>query len=229
MAVSVATIRADELLKRDTQPPTYRSVERNCLKTRIGALVAFWESIHVAKCNVSNDARAVVPRQLYRPYGSALPRAGVLPTYEESVLDVPPDYTMTDALAKVHTSDESGIITSNKVEIGQDRKQENHELFGVLEKLDLQSSDHIRTHAGKKAKKAAKQAQMSKWADSDNEEKKEGEDGAAGDDNAGGGDAGGAGGDDPPGGNGGDDGDELNDSGKKGKKVRAQGHKASSV
>ena len=166
MAVSVATFHEDELRKRDTRPPTYRSVESDALKTGIRALVRLWESrssVSHARCPVSNDARGVVPRELFRPYGSARPRVGVPPTYEESVLDAPPDYTCTDALAMARNFDDSRITASTKVDVGREYRQEVGELLRSQHvKLDLTSSDHIRAHANKKTKKAAKQAQMSK-------------------------------------------------------------------
>lgn len=212
MAVSVETFREDELLKRDIQPPAYPSAEQNALRTRIRALVGFWEKLNGSDASEVKPASGIAPRDIFRPYGSGVP-----PTYEESVLDQPPDYTSTDAFASAQWLGDSSVTASIKVEIERDYRQEVCEaLKAYVDKLDLNSTEHIRSHANKKAKKAAKQQQMSKWADSDNEDKKAGEDGAAGDDNGGGGDAGGAGGD-APGGNGGDDGDEW-DSGKKGKK-----------
>lgn len=189
------------------------------------ALVGFWEdlrdrnasakhcvrSTEVAARHSAGSTKKGVERELFKPWRSPEPHVAPPPSYEESVADLPPDYTNTDGLAVVHFS---------KLPLegsGLERKQEHKSdvgLFGRDTPVDLSAKEGIRSHANKKAKKAAKAVQQAKWADSDDEGKKEGDDGGnAGGDGAGGGDAGGgAGGDggDPPGGgdDGGDGGDD---------------------
>lgn len=134
------------------------------------------------------------------------------PAYEESLRDIPPDYTSTDELAR-----------SNASYLSHDHKCD-HSLRSrpatnaVDDKIDLTQPHNIRQHVNKKAKQAQKKAQQAKWADSDDEAKKdepaEEEKGAGGNGGAG---AGGSG--DPPGG--GDDdwwNDGNNGGGKKNKK-----------
>lgn len=130
------------------------------------------------------------------------------PSYEESLADVPPDYTGTDAAAVVNSLVDvklrldfpDAIATSRDSQRRSDAKLDFNEPYG------------IRYHA-KKAKKAAKTAQQAKWADDDGDKKDEppADDGAGGDAGGdGGGDAGGGdGGGEPPGGDGGDDPDDI--------------------
>jgi len=137
------------------------------------------------------------------------------PSYEDSLADVPPDYTGTDAVAVISS------LVDVKIDLGfpdaaaaatrRDSQQSSDD------KLDFNQPYGIRSHA-KKAKKAAKAAQKEKWADDDGEKKEEppADDGAGGDagggdggGDAGGGGDGGDGGGDPPGGDGGDDPEDI--------------------
>ena len=146
------------------------------------------------------------------------------PTYEESLADLPPDYSATDDGAVVQT------LLGSKLDLlpsaRRSRKQPSgHGLFDV--KIDWSEIEGVRMHA-KKKKKAA-----TNW-ESDNEEEKKkkeeeanaggGDGGAGGGDDAGGGTGGDGGGGDPPGGgdDGGDDGDDWGAAGggKKKKKKK---------
>ena len=149
---------------------------------------------------------------LFRPHSDVRPDAVPPPTYEDSLQDLPPDYTSTDALATSYFLTHE-IEKSNYYVLDQKLHfwvPETHE------KVDLTEIEGIRSYANKKAKKAAKAAQQAKWADSDNEENgnAEGGDGEGGGDGGDGGDggagAGGDGGDPPGGGDGGDDDDWWN-------------------
>ena len=201
--------------------------ERAChgLKSRIGALVGFWEGLREGVAprkqlsgtcgasvgNGSKDGGKDGGRELFKPYRAPEPQFDPPPSYDDSITDLPPDYTATDALAAV-------CFSSLPLDgVPAERKQEGKSNTGLFEldvKVDLSEVEGVRSHANKKAKKAAKAAQQAKWADSGDEgEKKEGEEGTG--DGGGGEDAGGgAGGDggDPPGGGdggGGDDGDDF--------------------
>jgi hypothetical protein len=143
------------------------------------------------------------------------------PSYDESFADLPPDYTVTDALAIAHapeytpfTSHDDSLCSgvSKRLRIG------NSSLFSSSFFFDEKSlyadidfgycETGIKSHAKKKAKPAAKKPAA---ASTPPEEKKEEE-------AAGGGDGGGG---DPPadgGAGGGDGGDGGDDGGKKGKK-----------
>jgi hypothetical protein len=139
------------------------------------------------------------------------------PTYEESLLDLPPDYTCTDALATVDCSAKTVDVFSLHVWREEKSKAGSDSTYYDI---DFSHNGAIQ-HAGKKAKQAAKKAQQAKWLDSDNEENKDGgaDDGDGGDGGGGDGDGGaGAGGDggDPPGG--GNDDDEWGNTGGKKKK-----------
>lgn len=122
MAVAVASLDADlrarGLHKRDTPPRRIRSTESHGVQTGIRTLLGFWEDLTsshefntrgrrwrrvvgkdgsrtvVLKQDV--DAK-VVPRELLRPYRTASLVDAVTspPSYEESVQDVPPDYTVS--------------------------------------------------------------------------------------------------------------------------------------
>lgn len=155
------------------------------------------------------------------PYGSKPP------SYDEALLDAPPDYTTTNELATVrlwHDTANPPPYASNWPS-EQDTKQRST--------VDFSSREGIREHASKKAKQAARRAQQAKLFDSDNEDNKR--DGAGnGDDNGNGGEGAGNGGDnngdggdgdggDPPGGGGGggggdDEEENLNNNKKKKKK-----------
>lgn len=244
MAVSVATfpahLLAHESPRHDTRPLTVPSDDaRGSLKTRIKALVGYWESLSGLNASQPNKRRFRVnatanerthcgqggpARELLEPRGTTPCESAAPPAYEDCLNDVPPDYTTTDALATAQILRDSEIIDLPF----EDRKAKDVQIKSIQYlgdvKVDFTETDNIRTHANKKAKKAAKAAQQAKWADSDNEDKKDGEDGGAGDENKdGGGDAGagGDGGGDPPGGGGGgDDDDEWWNGGGGGKKKK---------
>lgn len=145
-------------------------------------------------------------RDLFKPCGSVVtPHTVPPPTYEESIADLPPDYTDTAAAATACLKSD----VKESLDFGGDRNL-HPESKELPNDLDVSEIDGIRSYANKKTKKAAKATQQAKWADSDNEENKdEGADGADG--GSGGGDGGsGAGGDggDPAGGGGNGDDDE---------------------
>lgn len=242
--VSVATSGGEllaprESLKRDIQPLSAVSDEkqrRALLKTGIRALVGFWENLQSG--NVSND-RAFLPqrpdvagRELWRPYGLLRSHGvenGLLPSYEDCIQDLPPDYTATDSLANAHNLQDADVATNR----AETRKSHStaHQLLGqvVDVKVDFTAEEGFRTHAKKKAKKAAAASQRNKWADNSGDEGEkeggaDGADGGGGDDAAGGDAGGGDGGGEPPGGgddNNGDDGDDwYGGGGKKNKKKK---------
>jgi uncharacterized membrane protein YgcG len=159
------------------------------------------------------SAKDNVERELFRPYGEVRPRAVPPPTYEESLLDLPPDYTNTDSLAAV----DSLCLFQNVFEsFALADAKSARSTSTVYVDIDLSKVEGIRQHANKKAKQAAKKAQQAKWMDSDNEENKDGTaDGGDGGDANGGGDAGGGGADPPGGGDGGDEDDWWNSGPKK--------------
>jgi hypothetical protein len=174
------------------------------LRSRIKALVGFWERINDAKHarNVNNGSptNPAHGRELFKPRDEVRPRALPPPSYEDSLNDLPPEYVSTDALATTKLFWDVSCPGSGS------------KMFSDAGKVDLGAIEGIREHANKKAKKAAKQAAKDKWADDDNEEKKEdapadGGGGGGGDDAGGDGGAG-AGGDPPGGGDGGDNNDE---------------------
>lgn len=232
MAASVVSFKEDRLvhgsLKQGIRRQKTLSGEKwagNGLKSCIRALVGFWEgpqdsdtsrkscgsSLEVFGTSASLTGQKSRERELFRPYRAPEPQVTQPPSYEDSVADLPPDYTATDALAAVYFPS----LPLDSAEAKRKPKQQSRpHFFKADDKVDLSAIEGIRSHANKKAKKAAKAAQQAKWADSDNEEKKDGdgEENADGD-GAGGGGAGGDGGD-PPGG--GDDGDDwFNDFKKK--------------
>ncbi|TKA67546.1 hypothetical protein B0A55_08643, partial [Friedmanniomyces simplex] len=132
------------------------------------------------------------------------------PPYEDCS-DLPPDYTSTEALATVQ------LNVSAFDRPGKDAAAANGARRSATDEIDFTSPAGIRSHANKKAKKAAKATQKDKWAGSDDEgEKPPDGDGEGGAGDGAGGDGGfGAGGDggDPPGdgGNGGGDGGDGGD------------------
>lgn len=210
-----------ELPKPGIQPPTKVSDdnENGGLRTRIRALVGFWESLTSAEGpqrRKSSQKQEVVPRELWRPFHctSTIDAISPPPSYEDCVHDLPPDYTATDSLAYAQCLLQDGEVATNGSETRERGSTRTSQLFG--DPFDIKEG--FRQHAKKKAKKAAAAAQKAKWADSDDEEKKE--EGAEGEENGGGDSNGGgdAGGGDAPGGgdegNGGDD-DWWNDAGGK--------------
>jgi len=155
----------------------------------------------------------------------------LLPSYEETLNDQPPDYTNTSDPASVRL----------ELPITKDLKTQSFLQFPSFEipssyhsesstSIDFSTLDHIRSHAGKKAKQAEKKAAQAKWADSGDEGggSKGGEDGEPKGD--GGGAPGGAGGGNGDGGNGNEDGGgdwdtgrgKQNKKGKKGKKQQEE-------
>jgi hypothetical protein len=221
MAVSVVSYSADlpvhDWLKRDT--PQRRIGLDNAelqrgLRTRIRALVGYWEELR--DCRVSRrpysgnlpswtavlNAKDVTRRELFKPYGTVRPAAVLPPTYEESIQDLPPDYTETGAIATACVWRDA-----KEVPLGNGDQKFHPDVKDVPSEFDVSQVEGIRSYANKKAKKAAKVAQQAKWADSDNEENND--EGGDGQDGDGGGDggsgAGGDGGDAPGGGDNGDD------------------------
>jgi hypothetical protein len=237
MAATVASYTGDRLVttlspyRPETWPPrkTGQDDEREWLCASMEALAGLWRdfkngksrtfdtrsramqsyraglggpSVKHTRQDVNQQTRAVQLLDLFsRPP----------PSYEDSLTDVPPDYTGTDAAAAVNS------LVDVKLDLGfPDAAATSRDSQRRSDaKLDFNQPHGIRYHA-KKAKKAAKTAQKEKWADDDGEKKEEppADDGAGGGD-AGGGDAGGDaggggdGGGDPPGGDGGDEPDDI--------------------
>lgn len=245
MAATVASYTGDRLVtttaasahspsQPEIWPPrkTGSDDEREWLCASIGALAGLWSDFKNGK-NRTFDARCRAV-QGYRRAGLGSPSAKHTrqdvnqqtraiqpldsfshppPSYEENLADVPPDYTGTDAAAVVNSlvdvKLDLGLPDAAAATCRESRRRSDA-------KVDLNQPHGIRSHAGKKAKKAAKSAQKEKWADDDGEKKEEppADDGAGGDAGGGdgGGDAGGGDGDgggDPPGGDGGDDPDDI--------------------
>jgi hypothetical protein len=242
MAATVASYTGDRLVTTTYSPsqpetwPTRKTGsddEREWLCASIGALAGLWSDFKNGK-NRTFDTRSRVVQGYRAGLGSPsmkharqdvnqptravqlldlFPRPP--PSYEESLADVPPDYTGTDAAAVVNSLVDAklGLDFPDAAATCRDSQRRSDA------KLDFNQPHGIRYHA-KKAKKAAKTAQKAAWADDDGDKKEEppADDGAGGD--AGGGDAGGgdAGGDaggggdgggDPPGGDGGDDPEDI--------------------
>lgn len=235
MAVSVSSSSDGRLVpdspRQGTQRPRTASGDGrhgNGLRWRIRALAGIWEELKgldapprhcVGRADLAGTSSWLsggkcVERELFKPYRAPEPHIEPPPpSYDESVADLPPDYTDTNALAAVSfaTLPLEGSLAERKQE-----QTTRAGVFGQDAKVDLSHVEGIRSHANKKAKKAAKAAQQAKWAGSDDEEKKDGEGGENPDgDGAGGGDAGGGaggdGGDPPGGGDGGDGGGEDGD------------------
>jgi hypothetical protein len=235
MAVSVASV-SDDLLVCDSRKRETRrwrtgldEVARKGQKTWIKQLFGFWEELK--NCNAQRSAPGVfqvsnakdsIVQELFRPYAEVRPSAAPPPTYEESLSDLPPDYSSTDALATV------GVFACT-TDLASGGKQDSKQIarsgpFEISADLDISKIEGIREHANKKAKQAAKKTQQSKWADDGDGENPDG--GAAGGegDQTGGGDggagagAGGDGGDPPGGGDGGGDDDLWNTGGGNKKK-----------
>ena len=135
------------------------------------------------------------------------------PGYEDSVNDLPPDYTSTDVLvtsaypkSPLHIHTPVARTTTSNLDVSWPEKSERID-------VDLTTPHNIRSHANKKAKQAAKAAKTAKWADSGDEgEGSKGGEGGSANGGDGGSAAGGAGGGD----DGGDDaGSKKNKKGKK--------------
>lgn len=182
--------------------------------------MGFWETL--------TANRNVAFTELWKPYRDAAQEVGALPSYEDCLLDLPPDYTTTGLLAQAHCVQTADVATNNAWPRTPFKTTAQPLLRASRIEVDFNAEDCYRTHAGKKAKKAAKAAAQSKWAGSDNEDNKQepsgGGDGGGGNGNDEGGGAGGAGdGEDPSGGgnNGGDDGgDDWSGNTKKSKKKK---------
>lgn len=143
---------------------------------------------------------------LFNPCSIGRAATVTLPTYVESIQDVPPDYTTTNALATAYTTNVG--IEANTCDLGCQKFDLG--VGNLHVEVDFSDVEGIRSHANKKAKKAAKEAQQAKWADSDGEGNNDGaaEGGEDPNGNAGGDGGAGAGGDGgtpPGGGDGGDD------------------------
>jgi hypothetical protein len=230
MAATAALYTGDRLVAHSPElhpwPRRTGSDERKGLRARIANLAGLWNGFTNAKrrtCesgrvgytgtvsgikdvkSVKYQTRAIHTLDLFSP-----------PSYEESLADVPQDYTVTDALATVQ-----GLVDVN-LDLGVPEAGLRHAQRRSDVKVDLTEPQGIRYHAKKKAKAAAKNAQKDKWGGDDEEKKEEApaDDGAgggdagggdgAGDTGGGGGGGGGDGGDDPPGGDGGgDDPDDI--------------------
>jgi hypothetical protein len=138
------------------------------------------------------------------------------PTYEESIQDLPPDYTETGAIA-------TACIWKDAKNLSNGDQKFHPDVKDIPGEFDASQIDGVRSCANKKAKKAAKAAQQAKWADSDNEENQdEGGDGQDGGGDGNGGSGAGGDGGDPPGGGGNGDDDEWWNTGnsKKDKKKK---------
>lgn len=235
MAATVASYTGDRLVttrspsQPETWPPRKTGLddEREWLCASIEALAGLWSDIMNGK-NRTFDTRSRAMREYRAGIGSPAMRhtrqdvnqqtravhlldllSSLPPSYEDSLADVPPDYTGTDAAAVVNSlvDVKLGLDFPDAVATSRDSQRRSDA------RPDFNQPHGIRYHA-KKAKKAAKAAQKEKWADDDGEKKEEppADDGAGGDAGGGdtGGDAGGGdGGGDPPGGDGGDDPDDI--------------------
>ncbi|KAK5717940.1 hypothetical protein LTR15_008783 [Elasticomyces elasticus] len=205
MAALVATYNGDLLvrdwLRRDTRPKTGPTDTRHELRIRLRALAAHWEQSCRDRVVCTQDGASPVRKDLFRPV--AAPQIAGSPVCDDSATDLPPDYTVTEALANVQLD----VSTAHRPD--QDRLPAAHSETGDV---DLTTPTGIRYHAKKKAKQAAKAAQNNSWGSGDEGEKPpggEGEDGAPPPDGDAGTGAGGDGGDPPgDGGNGGNDGDD---------------------
>lgn len=216
MAASVASYTGDRLVTRSPEPnPWPRRTgldEGKWLRTRIESLAGLWKFYKDDKSRTCKRGRVgytgtvsgIKDMESVKYQSHAIHTLDLFspPSYEESLADVPPDYTATDALANVQ-----GLVDV-KLDLGLPEAGLRNSQRRSDVKVDLTEPQGIRYHAKKKAKAAAKGAQKDKWGDE--EEKKEeppADDGAGGDAGGGdgGGDAGGGGegGGDPPGGDGG--------------------------
>ncbi|TKA80427.1 hypothetical protein B0A55_03398 [Friedmanniomyces simplex] len=236
MAALVATyngdLRARDWLKRGIPLPRTGPIDtRHELRKRIRALAGLWEDLcrtedvyttkRQADSTGVSSGRAHARKELFRPIAMPQVAAESPPPPYEDCSDPPPDYTSTEALATVQ------LNVSAFDGPGKDAAASNGARRSATDEIDFTSPAGIRSHANKKAKKAAKATQKDKWAGSDDEgEKPPDGDGEGGAGDGAGGDGGfGAGGDggDPPGdggngaGDGGDGGDDWTAGGTTGK------------
>lgn len=134
------------------------------------------------------------------------PSYDTLPSYDDCVSDLPPDYTQTDALARMQALYQIDHLRERSQKTSKDQKLWTD--GGLLQpKVDFSSSEHFRSHVSKKDKKAAKAKKQAAWGDEDNEGEKPA--GEGGEEN--GGNGGGEGGGDGAGGAGGGDGGDGGD------------------
>lgn len=170
MATAVAAYTGD-LLVRDwlkrgiPQRKTGSDDSRNNgLRSHIKALVGYWETLHHTgdlKGASSHHGQTGLcatkksqTRELFRPV--AMPQIAVPPPlYSESLDDLPPDYTLTDTLAAVQLAGDATLLS-----VQYEAEKKSGRPAGSSD-IDLTSPEGIRSHANKKAKKAAKQAQVS--------------------------------------------------------------------
>lgn len=228
MAATVASYTGDRLVTRspESYPQQRRtgSDEGKGLRARIASLAGLWKIYYTSseksrtcskydRIGYTATVSDIKDMECVTYHSHALHTLDLFspPSYDESLSDVPPDYTATDALAVVQ-----GLVDV-KLELGLPEAGLRQSQRRTDIKVDLTEPKGIRYHAKKKKGAAAKK---NAWADE--EEKKEeppAEEGAGGDagggdgaGDAGGGDAGGGdGGGDPPGGDGGggDDPDDI--------------------
>lgn len=153
------------------------------------------------------------------------------PAYEDTLDDLLPDYTATDALACAQVTPPLYLPSKPENSPWKALAALPGPLFADTVLVDWTSVEKIRIHISKKQKKAQQKAQQAKWADSDHEgdgAKDGGEEGGNDEHNSNDGHGGGAGGGDD--GNGGDDGkggddEEDWDYGSKKKKKGKKGKK----
>ena len=145
-----------------------------------------------------------------------------LPSYNDSVADLPPSYDLKEDLA-------SDQLASKRLDIPPTYDYTQQSIISSPEPMtapdiDFGDISNFRQAAGKKAKKAAKQASQAKWADDGDGGSKDGGDGEENGEGGGGG-GGGSNGGDGGGGDGGGGGDDWDDwdtgkNKKKGKKAK---------
>ena len=231
MAVSVASIN-DGLLARNSprQGIGRRKIGirddsrfHKGLKSRIRALVGFWEDVKYcstpsipfssdwqdSEWSAAFGPRDCVTREIFKPYGTTQPIDVPPPTYEESIQDLPPDYITNETFAAAQLPNYATVASKDGVCHRQKPDSCENYFPEVYVTVDWSEVEGIRSFANKKAKQAAKKAQQAKWADSDNEDNQSG--GADGDEDGndnGGGDGGSGAGGDAPDGNGGDEPDD---------------------
>jgi hypothetical protein len=222
MAATVASYTGDRLVTRspESYPPQRRTGldEGRRLQTRIESLAGLWNIYMNGKSGTckrngigyTGAISDIKDMKSLKYQSHAIHTLDILspPSYKECLVDVPPDYTATDALAVVQ-----GLVDV-KLDLGLPRAGLRQSQRRSDSKLDFTEPYGIRYHAKKKKAAAKKNA----WDDEEKKEEPPADEGAGGD--AGGGDAGGdagggdAGGDgaggDPPGGDGGgDDPDDI--------------------
>ena len=167
MAVSVATYN-EGLLVRDSprQGIQLRKIgsednrARHGLKSRIRALVGYWEELKDCSTprrpfvGIGNEPELqILPntcdgdqRDLFKPYGTVSSIAVPPPTYEESIQDLPPDYTTTDGLATAQLAKDA-IAVENVVYFDQKKHFQTVSDSDELEvKVDFSKIDGIRSY-----------------------------------------------------------------------------------